>query len=314
MLLSSWFAFAQRGVVSAGLAAAALGPVALAEPVPSVVAANGILCDLVRVVAGAEVGVACLVPDGADPHDYRLTARDRSAIGSASVVLINGYQLSPALERVGRLKRTVKVAEVAVPSSPARDPHVWHNPLQAAAMAAVVSDQLQGLVSARSADVISARALRVREELAQLDRWTSRQFDTIPKTHRVVLTEHDALSSLAARYQVRYVPLMQSFASGGPLRPSSLGAIAKAAQASGTKYLFSESQRPSKTLRRISKVSGIPVYRPQYLVVDGVTSGGTYVSTFVANVCAVVTAQGGVCNRASGDALATQWKALGLSQ
>ena len=98
-----WFAFAQGVVVSAGLTAAALGPVALAKPVPSVVAANGILCDLVRVVAGAEVAVACLVPDGADPHDYRLTARDRSAIGSASVVLINGYQLSPALERVGRL-------------------------------------------------------------------------------------------------------------------------------------------------------------------------------------------------------------------
>ena len=309
-----WFAFAQGGVVSAGLTAAALGPVALAKPVPSVVAANGILCDLVRVVAGAEVGVACLVPDGADPHDYRLTARDRSAIGSASVVLINGYQLSPALERVGRLKRTVKVAEVAVPSSPARDPHVWHNPMQSASMATVVSNQLKGLVPAQSGEAISARASRVRSELKRLDKWASSQFDTIPKTHRVIVTEHDALSSMATRYKVRYLPLMQSFASGGPLRPSSLGSIVQAAQSSGTKYLFSEAKNPSKTLRRISKVSGVPIYRSQFLSVDGVANGGTYVSTFVSNVCSVVTAQGGVCDRTSGDGLAAQWKALGRSQ
>ena len=278
------------------------------------VAANGILCDLVRVVAGAEVSVVCLVPDGADPHDYRLTARDRSAIQSASLVFVNGYNLSPALDRVGRLKPTVKVAEVAGPSSPLRDPHVWHNPMQSASMATVVSNQLKGLVPAQSGEAISARASRVRSELKRLDKWASSQFDTIPKTHRVIVTEHDALSSMATRYKFRYLPLMQSFASGGPLRPSSLGSIAQAVQTSGTKYLFSEAKNPSKTLRRISKVSGVPIYRSQFLSVDGVANGGTYVSTFVSNVCSVVTAQGGVCDRTSGDALAAQWKALGRSQ
>ena len=63
---------------------------------------------------------SALSRNGGDPHDYRLTASDRSAISSASVVFVNGYQLSPALDRVGRLKPTVKVAEVAVPSSPPR--------------------------------------------------------------------------------------------------------------------------------------------------------------------------------------------------
>ena len=258
--------------------------------------------------------MACLVSDGADPHDYRLTARDRSAIQSASLVFVNGYNLSPALDRLGRLKPTVKVAEVAVPSSPLRDPHVWHNPMQSASMATVVSNQLKGLVPAQSGEAISARASRVRSELKRLDKWASSQFDTIPKTHRVIVTEHDALSSMATRYKVRYLPLMQSFASGGPLRPSSLGSIAQAAQSSGTKYLFSEAKNPSKTLRRISKVSGVPIYRSQFLSVDGVANGGTYVSTFVSNVCSVVTAQGGVCDRTSGDALAAQWKALGRSQ
>ena len=312
--LSRFLALARGGVLAAGLAAFSLGPTAVAQPIPSVVAANGILCDLVRVVAGADVSVVCVVPDGADPHDYRLTASDRSAINSASLVFVNGYNLSPALDRVGRLKPTVKVAEVAVPSSPRRDPHVWHNPLQSASMATVVSTQLKGLVPAQSGEAISARASRVLSELKRLDQWASSQFDRIPKAHRVIITEHDALSSLAARYQIRYLPLMQSFSSGGPLRPSSLGSIAEAAQSSGTNYLFSEAKNPSKTLRRISKVSGVPIYRSQYLSVDGVAYGGTYVSTFVTNVCAVVTAQGGVCDRVSGDALATQWKALGHSQ
>lgn len=312
--MSRFLALAPGGALAAGLAAFSLGPIAVAQPIPSVVAANGILCDLVRVVAGADVSVVCLVPNGGDPHDYRLTARDRSAIQSASVVFLNGYQLSPALDRIGRLKRTVKVAEVAVPSSPRRDPHVWHDPMQAASMATVVSNQLKGLVPLQTVAGIGARASRVRSELKRLDKWASSQFDTIPKTHRVIVTEHDALSSMATRYKVRYLPLMQSFASGGPLRPSSLGSIVQAAQSSGTKYLFSEAKNPSKTLRRISKVSGVPIYRSQFLSVDGVANGGTYVSTFVSNVCSVVTAQGGVCDRTSGDALAAQWKALGRSQ
>lgn len=295
--------------LAAGVTALAVRPVAAAQQIPSVVAANGILCDLVRVVAGSTVSVACLVPDGADPHDYRLSARDRSKIQSASVVFLNGYRLSPALERIGQLKRTVKVAEVAVPSSPSRDPHVWHNPLQAVAMAKVVAVQLRGSVSGAARASVDGRLTRVASVLQQLDRWTAAQFATVPKAHRVVLTEHDALSSLARRYQVRYVPLMESFASGGPLRPSSLREISKAVKASGTKYLFSESSATSKTLRRISKTSGIPVYR-KHLVVDGVAKRKTYVGTFVSNVCALVSAQGGRCDRASGDQIASRWSAI----
>jgi len=294
------------GLVAAGLAVLGAGPAVAAQPV---VAANGILCDLVRTVAGPTVAVACLVPDGADPHDYRLSARDRASIQSASVVFLNGYRLSPALERLGRLKRTVKVAEVAVPSSPGRDPHVWHNPLQAAAMAKVVSRQLKSGVAPSMGGSIDARVARVDDVLTQLDRWAVAQFATVPKAHRVVLTEHDALSSLAKRYRVRYVPLMRSFASGGPLRPSSLREISQAAQASGTKVLFSESKATSKTLRRISKTSGLPVYG-QPLVVDGVAKGKSYVSTFVSNICTLVNAQGGRCDRSSGDRLASRWKAI----
>jgi len=280
-----------------------------AQPSPSVVAANGILCDLVRVLAGSSTSVACLVPDGADPHDYRLSARDRAAIQSSSVVFLNGYRLSPALERVGKLKRTLKVAERAVPSSPSRDPHVWHNPLQAVEMARVISSELKSVVPASARPAVQVRAARVASVLQQLDRWAAVQFATVPKSHRVVLTEHDAIAALARRYKLRYVPLMRSFASGGPLRPSSLGEITKAVKGSGTKYLFSESKANSKTLRRISKTSGIPIYR-QYLVVDGVGKGQTYVSTFVSNVCTLVAAQGGRCDRASANALVTRWTSI----
>ena len=284
-----------------------------AQASPSVVAANGILCDLVGVLAGSSASVACLVPAGADPHDYRLNARDRAAIQSTSLVFLNGYRLSPALERVWKLKRTVKVAERAVPLSPSRDPHVWHNPLQAVAMTRVVSSELKTLVTATARPAIEARAARVASVLQQLDRWAAVQFATVPKGHRVVLTEHDAIAALARRYQVRYVPLMRSFASGGPLRPSSLGEITQAVKGSGTKYLFSESKANSKTLRRISKTSGIPIYR-QHLVVDGVAKGQTYVATFVSNVCTLVDAQGGRCDRSAAHALVVRWKAIRSSR
>ncbi|MEB3199042.1 MAG: metal ABC transporter substrate-binding protein [Synechococcaceae cyanobacterium] len=281
---------------------------ALASP-PLVVASDGILCDLTRTLAADQARVVCLLPPGTDPHQYQLRPRDRQALSEAQLVLINGYGLSPALLQVASRTPKVAVAELAVPASPGRDPHVWHDPSNATAMLRVVDGRLAAVLPAAAQSGLKRRSAAARSVLEDTGRWAAAQMATVPEASRVLVTEHRAFASFARRYDLRELPLLPSFTSGGQLRPSSLAAITKAIKASGTRQLFSESQPISKTLRRISRSSGIPV-NPTPLVADGLAPGRSTVQTATGNVCTFVIGQGGRCDEAGAERLSQRWSAI----
>ena len=285
-----------------------VAPVRASSP-PLVVAADGVLCDLTRTLAADQARVTCLIPAGGDPHQAVLRPRDRQAIADASLVLLNGFGLTPALTRISGGAPKVAVAEQAVPASPGRDPHVWHDPAQAAAMVRVVEARLATLLPSASAAAVKRRSQAANAVLVDLSRWIEAQIDTVPTRSRVLVTEHRAFSSLARRFGVRELPLLDSFTTARVLRPASLGAITKAVRESGTRQLFAESLPISKTLRRISRASGVPV-NPAPLVADGLSPGRSTVQTATGNVCTFVSGQGGRCDGAAAEGLARRWASI----
>ena len=299
--------------VPAALVAALLTPLsagagAPAASAPLVVAADGVLCDLTRALAADQLRVTCLIPAGADPHQAALRPRDRQALAEARLVLINGYGLTPALQRIQASPRWVAVAEAAVPQSPGRDPHVWHNSSQAAAMVRVVEAQLVTLLPSAAAGV-KQRGQAARAVLDDLGSWVGAQIRTVPEASRVLVTEHRAFASWTRRYGVRELTLLDAFTTAGVLRPASLATMAKAIRESGTRQLFAESLPISKTLRRVSRSSGIPV-NPTPLVADGLAPGRSTVQTATGNVCTFVNGQGGRCDNAGAERLAQRWAAI----
>ncbi|MEB3209461.1 MAG: zinc ABC transporter substrate-binding protein, partial [Synechococcus sp.] len=66
-------------------------------PSADVIAADGVLCDLARRLAAADLEVHCLLRPGDDPHQFRLTPQQSRELSQAPLVLINGYGLTPAL-------------------------------------------------------------------------------------------------------------------------------------------------------------------------------------------------------------------------
>jgi zinc/manganese transport system substrate-binding protein len=293
------------------LGGAVLLPAAVAQAAtpPLVVAADGVLCDLTRTLAADQARVVCLIPPGSDPHQAVLRPRDRQALAEARLVLINGYGLSPVLARVTTTAPRVAVAEQAVPASPGRDPHVWHNPSQAAAMVRVVEARLAQVLPGGASAGLNRRSQAASAVLADLGRWTEVQIDTVPSRSRVLVTEHRAFSSLARRFGVRELPLLDSFSTAGVLRPASLGQMTKAVRDSGTRQMFAESLPVSKTLRRISRASGVPV-NPTPLVADGLAPGRSTVQTATGNVCTFVIGQGGRCDGAGAERLAQRWASI----
>lgn len=293
------------GLGVAGVVVSA-APVAQAAGLPLVVAADGVLCDLTRTLAANQARVVCLIPAGTDPHQAALRPRDRQALAEAQLVLFNGYGLTPALDRLATSAPRVAVAEQAVPQSPGRDPHVWHNSSQAAAMVRVVEGRLVAVLPAAAAPGVTQRSQAARAVLDQLGTWTGAQIRTVPEASRVLVTEHRAFGSLARRYGIRELPLLDSFTTAGVLRPASLAAMTKAIRESGTRQLFAESLPVSKTLQRLSRSSGVPV-NPTPLVADGLAPGRSTVQTATGNVCTFVNGQGGRCDSAAADRLAQRW-------
>lgn len=290
--------------------AALLGSLLAAAPqAPAVVAVDGVLCDLTRTLVQEAARVTCLVPPGADPHAMALRGSDRQALSTARLVLINGYNLTPAIKRIRLSAPVVAVAERAVPRARASDPHVWHDPGQASAMVDVAAEALQPVLGGANKAALQRRRKAMQALLVRLGSWSAQQIQTVPQPQRVLVTPHRAFSAFANRYGIRELPVVDTFTTGGLLRPSSLSAIAQAIRSSGSKAIFAEVLPPSKTLRRISSVSGVPLAKSP-LYADGLAPGKSWVETATANVCTFVMAQGGRCDQASATALQKQWSAI----
>ena len=303
-LLSSCSRLALTAALATGLTPAA------EAAIPKVVAGDGVLCDLTRTISGGATDVRCLIAPGTDPHQFQLTPANRRDISQASVVLINGYGLTPTLARLRGGFTLIAVGEKAVPNNPSKDPHLWHNPNNTGAMAQVVAGAMEQLpVSTASKTGLQRRKQAVQRILQDLDAWNRRQIATIPAANRVVVSEHHAFGLWAKRYGLKEIAMIDDFATGGQLRPSSLSAISAAVKASNTRVLFSEQMPPNKTLRRISKRTGKPI-APQILFADGVAPNQSLIETAINNTCAIVDGQGGRCDRASGKHLQQRWSAV----
>jgi len=300
------------------LAPLLLGVALLLPPPPAqaatVVAADGVLCDLTRTLAQGLITVVCLLPTSQDPHQAALRPSDRQVLAQSDLVLVNGFGLTPALSKVQGRRPQVAVAELAVPNSPSfegaggmRDPHVWHDPRQGAAMVRLLAERLAPFTDQDSR--LRSRSQQAAFVLTDLDAWTARQIATLPPSARVLASDHRAFRSFARRYGIRELAVIESFSTAGLLRPQGLNQVSDALQRSGARVIFPDRLPPSKTLRRISQRSGVPISSVA-LVADGLAAKASYVDTFTANVCTLVEGQGGSCDRAGGQQLARRWAAI----
>ncbi len=277
------------------------------EDKAEVVAFDGVLCDLVRTIASTSADVFCVIPPSGDPHFYRLKPKDLQAIAKADIVFHNGFYLTPSALRLTTKAPVVAVAEKAISSYKGNDPHVWHDPNNVSAMATTIKESLINVLPQSELTALNSRTSQTKSILKELSNWTQDQLRLIPSEHRVLVTQHRAFSHLTKRFKLRELPVIDSFATGGTLRPASLGKIVSEVQKSGSRVLFAESLPISKTLRRISRASGVPVSQSP-LYPDGLAPGGfSLVETAISNICVIAEGQGSICDQSVGNQIAERW-------
>lgn len=281
-----------------------------------VIAADGVLCDLTTKLAQGLLPVVCLLGAGDDPHSFVLTPQQRAAWARARLRLVNGYNLTPALHQ---LPKAVRVAEIAVPTSiwmgSGRDPHVWHNPANAAAMTRVIAKQLAPLLPAGDQGRLEQRSMAMVGLLHQLQLWQAAQLASIPTgpggNSSPLATSHRSMASFAELHGLRELPLVDSFSDSDSLRPQQLQKVVGRLKREQVLRLFAEPGPPGRDLERISSLSGVPIAQTP-LWTDGLGKnaegqGLNLVATSVQNTCAISLGLGGKCDRIAGERLGRQW-------
>ena len=305
MRRSSWIA---RGSLTS-LFAISLAQIPVQASQPSVVAVDGTLCDLTRTLAGTAVSVTCLIPPGGDPHGYRLKPSDRAVIAKSNLIFHVGFGLTPSVKKLKSPGMVVAAGEIALPSYRGSDPHVWHDPANSAGMIRVISSSLEPLLQDSDRVALKQRTASALAVFQSLQTWQAKQFSSLPSAQRVMVTDHKTYSHLADRFGLVEIAMLDSHTTGGVLRPSSLKKITEEVKSSGAKTIFSPAAYPNKTLKRISKSTGLPISKTP-LYGEGIAADRNAVSTATINVCTIVNGQGGSCDISGAKKLNFEWSSI----
>lgn len=199
---------------------------------PLVMATTTILGDLVARVVGDQARVEVLMGPGEDPHTFSPSAQQARQLREADLVVANGLGLEASvgdvIEAAEQDGTTVlHVAEQLDPLAPGEsgeeheahadedgheddghghdhedgDPHVWFDPVRMADAVGLVADALDEVAEGDW----QSRADAVAAELRELDEQVAATLSTVPEACRRLVTNHDNLGYLAARYDLEVV-------------------------------------------------------------------------------------------------------------
>lgn len=261
-------------LVAAGLAvAAACGDSASStEDRPVVAVSTNILADVVSEVGGPDLEVIDLMPRGADPHSFGLSAEQAARIETADLIITNGLGLEEGLATtLERLAGDVPILEIGpyldpityssdvAATGPSVDPHVWTDPLRMVTAVEVITSELATLAP-HAEDGIAERAETYTAELEDLDRWIAERIGGIDPERRRLVTNHHVFGYFADRYG--FVEVGAVIPSGTTLASPSAADLAELAgqiEDSGMSTIFADSSQPDRLAQALASEVGVHV-------------------------------------------------------
>jgi manganese/zinc/iron transport system substrate-binding protein len=238
----------------------AVDPDAPAGPI-QVVATTGMIADMARRVAGEHAEVHSLMAPGVDPHLYKASESDVRRLDRADLVLYNGFHLegkmADILEKMGRNKPVVAVAEAAPPDRLRRppafeglvDPHLWFDVDLWSHTIAPIVEQMVALVP-EHADEIRANGTALEAELLELDAWVGDRVAELPQQQRVLVTAHDAFGYFGTRYGFEVMGL-QGLSTATEAGLSDVDRVVDTVLQRQLKAMFVESSVPAKSIEAV---------------------------------------------------------------
>jgi manganese/zinc/iron transport system substrate-binding protein len=276
----------------------------------SVVATTGMIADAAREVGGDLVEVQALMGPGVDPHAFRQTRSDITAMSNADLVLWNGLYLEAQLEEflleLGQQQPVVAVAE-AVPENlligsedyeGRFDPHLWMNPNLWSRVVVAIRDAMTE-VHPEGAESFATNADAYLGRLNELARYTTEVLSTVPVESRVVLSSHDAFNYFGNAYGFEVVGI-QGISTESEAGLQRIAELVDLLVDRDIRAVFVETSVSDRNIRALiegAAAEGHEVVIGGELFSDAMGEPGTYEGTYIGmidhNATTIATALGG---------------------
>lgn len=263
----------------------------------NVVASFTVLADMAKQVGGEHVTVKSLVGPNGDPHSFEPSPQDSVALSKADVVIVSGLGMEGWMDRLvsaSGYKGKVIVASEGISSrsmvedgKQITDPHAWNSAENGAVYAQNIMKALMA-ADPQDAAAINESGSEYVTRLKLLDSWAKTRFESIPKSHRKVLTSHDAFGYFGAEYGVAFLAPV-GFSTEAEANASDVAGLIKQLKNQHIKTYFIENQTDPRLVKQIAAASGAQpggeLYPEALSDADGPAS--TYEMAFKHNVEAI---------------------------
>mgnify|MGYP003341577375 FL=1 len=277
---------------------------------PLVVAANPVLADIVRQVAGTTVRVETLLPPDTLSREFEPTDETAQKLGDAALFVVNGADYEPWLEqflKVSRYKGALLGASEGValydqagtlhqPDAEETgknlfevtdfDPFAWHDPRNVVTYAESIARAIGGLVPTEQQKDIDANLANFSKSLLEAHKDAHARLAAIPAAKRRLVTSFDTFRYFAVAYGFQVNPI-PGLGSGNP-RPAAMERLLALITQLRAPAVFLESAANARSLQMINTETGAKTCTT--LVAEGLGPTGSYLGMFKANVNAIVEA------------------------
>ena len=257
----------------------------------NVLATTPVLGDFVNQIGGENINLTILMPPEVDPHTYDPSPQDATKIADADVVFYIGLKYEPSalikllentsnsdsvLVEVGESINPIEFSEEGHDDHDeeghddhddeeghddhdhgSEDPHFWFDPLRVAMAAELMMNQLVELDPSNSEAYKTAGEAYI-SELNELDSTVSALIETVPSKNRKLITTHESLGYLEARYGVEVLTtIIPSLSSADEISPAELVDVLDVIEDNDIKVIFVESEAPSVYAETIAAEANI---------------------------------------------------------
>lgn len=243
-----------------------------------VVATTAQIGALVQEVAGDQVDLTVLMPPGVDPHDLELTPDDMRVIGDADLILKNGIGLDDFLdeniESAGGDAEIVVVTTGIDPIEGGRarheedeheeergefDPHVWHDPANAALM---VDNIVAALASADPdlAATYEENGEGYKKVLEETDADIRALLDEIPAENRKLVSTHDAFGYFIRAYDFEFIgAVIPGVSTGSEPSAQDIAELSEVIRNENVKAIFAEDTVDPRVAEQLASDTGVEI-------------------------------------------------------
>ncbi|WP_208797473.1 metal ABC transporter substrate-binding protein [Leuconostoc litchii] len=258
-----------------------------------IVATNSIIGNMVEEVGGDKVNLHTIVPRGTDPHEYEPKPQDVVASQEADILFHNGLNLETggsgwfkkmyknAGKQIDQQVFSVSKGVVAKRLTDKGkenelDPHAWLD-LQNGIKYVKNIEKVLIAKDPENATTYKKRTAEYVKKLSVLDQSAKTKFDSIPEDKKLLVTSEGAFKYFSAAYGITpaFIWEINTESQG---TPEQMRQVLTKIDATNVPVLFLESSVSPKTMEKLSKETGLPIYSKIYT--DSLAKKGQNADTY----------------------------------